>query len=462
MGDKWPRKTIAECASDEPYSTQIGPFGKALTPEEYTSSGVPLLRGVNVNRGRFYDNGFVFISEETSDRLSKFESFPGDVLLVHKGTLGQIGLMPKDRKHRRYIMGNSMLRVRCDPAKLIPEYLYYWLCSHEGQHYLFSRVSQVGVPQIQRPLTTLREASLPVPPLDEQKEIAHILSTLDDKIELNQQMNRTLEGIARALFKSWFIDFDPVRAKLDGRQPYGMDAETAALFPNSFEDSALGKIPKGWEVRAFGKLLNLTIGGDWGKEEPDDKHDQPIAIIRGTDIAGIKAGSIDKVPHRYTTAQKLKKRSLQNGDLIIEVSGGSRDQPTGRALYITESILSKFQLPVVPASFCRLLRATDPTVALMLKLHLELLYTQGGTWQYQNQSTGISNFQTQYFLENELVIVPSLRIREAFFSKVRPIVDKQFSCERQALENIRDVLLAKLLSGEIRVKDAEQALEAVV
>jgi type I restriction enzyme S subunit len=359
-------------------------------------------------------------------------------------------------------MGNSMLRVRCDPAKLIPEYLYYWLCSHEGQHYLFSRVSQVGVPQIQRPLTTLREASLPVPPLDEQKEIAHILSTLDDKIELNQQMNRTLEGIARALFKSWFIDFDPVRAKLDGRQPYGMDAETAALFPNSFEDSALGKIPKGWEVRAFGKLLNLTIGGDWGKEEPDDKHDQPIAIIRGTDIAGIKAGSIDKVPHRYTTAQKLKKRSLQNGDLIIEVSGGSRDQPTGRALYITESILSKFQLSVVPASFCRLLRATDPTVALMLKLHLELLYTQGGTWQYQNQSKGISNFQTQYFLENELVIVPSLRIREAFFSKVRPIVDKQFSCERQALENIRDVLLAKLLSGEIRVKDAEQALEAVV
>lgn len=183
MSNEWPRKTIAECAADEPYSTQIGPFGKALTPEEYTPSGVPLLRGVNVNHGRFYDDGFVFISEETADRLSKFESFPGDVLLVHKGTLVQIGIMPKNRKYHRYIMGNSMLRVKCNTTKLIPEYLYYWLCSDEGQHYLFSRVSQVGVPQIQRPLTTLREASLPVPPLSEQKAIAHILSSLDDKNE---------------------------------------------------------------------------------------------------------------------------------------------------------------------------------------------------------------------------------------------------------------------------------------
>jgi hypothetical protein len=99
MESNWPRKTIAECAFDEPYSTQICPFGKALTPEEYTTSGVPLLRGVNVNHGRFYDDGFVFISEETADRLSKFESYPEDVLLVHKGTLGQIGLMPKKRKY---------------------------------------------------------------------------------------------------------------------------------------------------------------------------------------------------------------------------------------------------------------------------------------------------------------------------------------------------------------------------
>jgi len=216
---EWPIKTIAECASPEPYSTQIGPFGKALMAKEYTVSGVPVLRGVNVNAGRFYDDGFVFISEEKADELAKYESYPGDVLLVHKGTLGEIGLMPESRKHSRYIMGNSMMRVRCDRAKLLPEYLYYWLTSSDGQHYLFSRVSQVGVPQLQRPLTTLREAAFPVPPLPQQRRIAHILGTLDDKIELNRRMNRTLEAIARAIFKSWFIDFDPVidNAILNGK-----------------------------------------------------------------------------------------------------------------------------------------------------------------------------------------------------------------------------------------------------
>jgi type I restriction enzyme S subunit len=120
---KRPILSIAECASNEPYSTQIGPFGKALTPEEYTPTGVPLLRGVNVNHGRFHADGYVFIGEETANRLAKFESFPDDVLLVHKGTLGKIGLMPKERKYKRYIMGNSMLRVRCNRTILLPEYL---------------------------------------------------------------------------------------------------------------------------------------------------------------------------------------------------------------------------------------------------------------------------------------------------------------------------------------------------
>ncbi len=123
MADKWPIRTIGECASDEPYSTQIGPFGKALMADQYTSSGVPVLRGVNVNHGRFNDHDFVFIDNQTADRLRKFESYPGDVLLVHKGTLGQIGLMPSKRRYPRYIMGNSMMRVRCDPSKMLAEVL---------------------------------------------------------------------------------------------------------------------------------------------------------------------------------------------------------------------------------------------------------------------------------------------------------------------------------------------------
>jgi type I restriction enzyme, S subunit len=145
---KWPIRTIAECADDEPYATQIGPFGKALTPEAYQPTGVPLLRGVNVNHGRFHDDDFVFISESDADRLAKFESFPGDVLLVHKGTLGKIGLMPTTRRFARYIMGNSMLRVRCHPARMIPEYLYYWLTSAAGSQYRKRSMNRALAPRV--------------------------------------------------------------------------------------------------------------------------------------------------------------------------------------------------------------------------------------------------------------------------------------------------------------------------
>ena len=146
MASEWEIKTIAECAAPDSYSTQIGPFGKALMASEYTESGVPVLRGTNVNHGRFHDDDFVFVDAATATRLSKYESLPGDVLLVHKGTLGKIGIMPSKPRYDRYIMGNSMMRVNCDRKKLLPEFLYYWLTSDDGQQYLFSRVSQVGVP----------------------------------------------------------------------------------------------------------------------------------------------------------------------------------------------------------------------------------------------------------------------------------------------------------------------------
>ena len=274
---------------------------RGKTPKK-TLAGVPLVTAKVVKGGRIQPIQEYIAHGDYDDWMRRGFPEPGDILMTTEAPLGEIAQLDD----RKVALAQRLITLRGRKSLLDNNYLKFLMQSEFVQHQLSARATGTTVLGIKQ--SELRQISLVIPPLDEQKQIAHILGTLDDKIELNQQMNRTLEGIARALFKSWFIDFEPVRAKLDGRQPAGMDAETAAFFPDSFEDSALGKIPKGWEVRAFGKLLNLTIGGDWGKEEPDDKHDQPIAIIRGTDIAGIKAGSIDKVPHRYTTAQKLKKR----------------------------------------------------------------------------------------------------------------------------------------------------------
>ncbi len=441
MAGEWLLRTIAECASAEAYSTQIGPFGKALMAGEYTEAGVPVLRGVNVNRGRFYDDEFVFIDDETADRLSKFESFPGDVLLVHKGTLGQIGLMPSGRKYPRYIMGNSMMRVRCDPAKLIPEYLYYWLSSAEGQHYIFSRVSQVGVPQIQTPLTTLRQATLLVPPIEEQRTIAHILGTLDDKIELNRRMNETLEEMARAIFKSWFVDFDPVRAKSEGRG-IGLPEHMADLFPDRFEDSELGEIPVGWRVGTLGEVAeNLR------------RSIKPERMDESTPYIGL-----EHMPRRsisltnWDSSENLEsnKYEFERGEILF---GKLRPYFHKVGIAPVDGICSTDILVVA---------AKEPEWFGFVLGHVSsedfvnyTTATSSGTKMPRTNWKDMSGYG---------VVAPPLSLAKAFNLLIQPFMERTVENihESRTFASLRDALLPKLISGELRVGKVEEIMEETV
>jgi len=300
--------------------------------------------------------------------------------------------------------------------------------------------------------------SFPLPPLLEQRAIASVLCALDDKIALNRRMNETLEGLARALFKDWFVDFGPTRAKASGAKPT-LAPETLSLFPDRLDDNG---VPEGWSHVPFGKLLTSTIGGDWGKEAKDQQHTEGVSVIRGTDLSTIRSGFRDKVPFRFVKKSKLEKRRLQHGDIVIEVSGGSPTQPTGRSLFVLSSTLERFNNPVVPTSFCRLFRPRDELVASLLSCHLNHLYRSGGTWEYQNQSTGIANFQTKFFLENEQVVIPDPLILKAFSGFVLPLLLRANSNENIALAQTRDLLLPKLMSGALRVGAAEKIVEGAL
>lgn len=314
--------------------------------------------------------------------------------------------------------------------------------------------------------------------LDAQTTIAEYISSFDRLISLNRRINQTLEAMAQAIFKSWFVDFDPVKAKIaaieQGQDPlraamraisgktdaeldqmprhqYDQLAATAALFPDAMEESELGEIPKGWKAVPFGSLLSYTIGGDWGTEAPDAKNDTRVAIIRGTDIPDLDQAQSNRVPIRYTSQKKLATRRIQAGDIVLEISGGSKDQPTGRSFYMTTNALREFDCPVEPASFCRLLRPVSLEVGVVLGLHLSYIYQQGKTWEYQNQSTGIANFQTSHFLEAELVVAPPNSVLEVFFGLVGPILERRHDAQGRKLALTRDTLLPKLMSGEIPV-----------
>ncbi len=284
-------------------------------------------------------------------------------------------------------------------------------------------------------------------------KVGEIVAALNERITLLRETNTTLEAIAQALFKSWFVDFDPVHARARGEQPAGLAPEVAALFPDSFEESALGMIPKGWKLMPFGELLNHTIGGDWGDGTPNDKNDTKVAIIRGTDMPDLQSGMIGRVPVRYTSQKKLATRKLQDGDLVLEVSGGSKDQPTGRSLYMTTGLLEQFDCPVEPASFCRLLRPISHEYGVLLSQHMTYIYADGKTWQYQNQSTGIANFQTTHFLETEVVAVPTDDVLKLFAETIRSMIDRSHQSQIAQLAALRDTLLPRLISGQLRLPE---------
>jgi type I restriction enzyme S subunit len=404
------------------------------------------------NNSRFIDKTKEFIKEEGIARSVIVNK--GDLILSNSGTAG----LPKFMGLTACVHDGWQVFKELDGID--KEFLYYTLINIRSK-LLFNAYDST---MKNLTLDMVREAKINLPPLATQKKIAHILSTLDDKIELNRKMNQTLEEMAQVLFKSWFVDFDPVRAKAEARSEAELEAKAAELgiskevldlFPSRLVESEMGMIPEGWEIKPFGELLSKTIGGDWGKEEPDDKHTEKVKIIRGTDIPKIKNISIEAVPTRYVEVKKLKTRELFDGDIVIEVSGGTKNQPTGRSLYITNEILEMLGNKVEPASFCRLFRPINAEIGLILGQHMLHIYDQGKTWQYQNQSTGISNFQTTIFLEKEHVLVPDAKVLTEFYKIVRPLIEKSLSSENITLQKTRDTLLPKLLSGELDVSEVE-------
>ena len=228
---EWATATVEDIAAPIERPFAMGPFGSRIKKDNYRDSGVPVIRGGNLQGVRFNDEGYVFLEEEKAEELSASVAEPGDVVFVAQGGIGQVGLIPSDGNYDRFILSQNLMKVTVDPAKAHPGYVFYYFRSRLGQHEILSYANPTGVPCISRPLTSLKSFSLPLPPLEVQDRIAHILGTLDDKIELNRRMNRTLEAIARAIFKSWFIDFDPVidNAILNGKPIPDEFAERAAV-----------------------------------------------------------------------------------------------------------------------------------------------------------------------------------------------------------------------------------------
>ena len=392
--------------------------GPGILAKDFREDGVPLVRLAGLGRGNSVLEGCNYLDPKmVAARWDQFRLERGDILLSTSASLGRIAVVGEEGIGA--VPYTGIIRMRPKDITVHLPFIRYLLEGPDFQQ----QCEMVGVGSVIRHFGPmhLKQMTLKIPPLPEQRDITRILGTLDDKIELNQRMNRTLEEMARAIFQDWFVDFGPTRAKMEGLEPY-LPPELWDLFPEELMDSELGEVPEGWELRNFESLLDDVIGGDWGKDSASPPNTNPVSIIRGTDVPNLRNGSTGSVPIRFTTEKKAERRKLEEGDIIIEVSGGSPTTPTGRSMIMTTDILERFKGTVVCASFCRRFRPSSWTEGVIASQHLDYLNSIGKMWEYQLQSTGLFNFQTKRFLEEEQIIWPRTNVATAFVNAVSPLV----------------------------------------
>jgi type I restriction enzyme S subunit len=420
----------------------MGPFGSDIKTDNFREKGVPVIRGCNLGSGRFCPEGFVYVSEKKADELINANAFPDDIVITHRGTLGQVGIIPRNL-YPRYIVSQSQMKIACRRDVVDPAFLYYFFVSPSGRFALLCNTSQTGVPAISRPVTSIKSIHLSLPPLSEQKAIAAILGALDDKIELNRKMNATLEAMAQALFKSWFVDFDPVRAKSEGRIPVGMDQSTADLFPDSFEDSDLGQIPTGWKTIPLYETARYVNGAAF-RNEDFCTAGQGLPVIKIGELKdGISAQT--KWSQRHSDPNQI----ISTGDLIYSWSG-SPDTSLDAFLWSEgKGLLNQHIFKVITPS---------PTQKRFVYYLLKYLRPVLVEIARDKQTTGLGHV-TVADMKRLTVVWPIKQIIEAFDRIAAPLFDQAFAntLESRTLATIRDTLLPKLLSGEISVADIKTA-----
>ncbi|QEF98793.1 Type I restriction modification DNA specificity domain protein [Stieleria maiorica] len=425
---KWYRlddtcENVFDCPHSTPKKANVGPL---------------MARTQDIMTGVFRVEQAQTVSEATyAERIKRAEPSRGDLMYSREGTY--FGIAAEVPPATRVCLGQRMVLIRPNPELVDFRFLRHWLNSpvmaaHIHGYRDGSVAERLNLPTI-RALPTL------IPPLQEQRAIASILGTLDDKIELNRRMNETLESMARAIFKSWFVDFDPVRAKMDGRQPTGMDADTASLFPDSLEHVDGIAFPAKWKLCPVSEAIEVNPKRRLAKGQmapyldmksmPTGGH-HPTEWISREFNSGTRFINGDTLLARITPCLENGKTAFVDFLAEDEIGWGS-----------TEYIVLRSR-PPLPLGFSYYLARSD-------EFRTHAINNMTG-------SSGRQRVPTDCF-HQFLLSVPDQAVSDAFGKTIAPSMERiKANCEEsRTLAALRDTLLPKLLSGEIRVGEAEQS-----
>ncbi|MEK7466239.1 MAG: restriction endonuclease subunit S [Planctomycetota bacterium] len=410
---------VFDCPHSTPCLVDAGPF---------------VVRSQDIITGVFRTEKAARVSEETyKERTSRVVPARGDLLYSREGTY--FGIAAEVPEQTRLCLGQRMVLIRPKPGVVDFRFLSRWLNSPIMASHIHGYRDGTVAERLNLP--TIRALPVLLPPLLEQRAIAHILGTLDDKIELNRRMNETLEAMARALFKSWFVDFDPVRAKAEGRNP-GLPQPIADLFPDSFEDSELGDIPRGWRKSTIGREAMTLLGGTPSRDEPS---------YWGGDIPWINSGKANEFrivePSEFITRKGLEcsaTKSLPLRTTVIAITGATLGQVslTEIETCANQSVVGVIGSDTLPNEY----------VYFWVKENITPLIAgqTGGAQQHINKNN-----------VNDLpLLCPTANAIASYLAVARPIFDRIKTCclSTLSLAALRDALLPKLVSGQLHVKNS--------
>ena len=361
----------------------------------------------------------------TDHEIAKCTLLKGDVVITKDSEkyddIGVPAFIKEDIDN--LLCGYHLVILRPSTGKVDGAYLFYALNTQESKHQFHANAN--GITRFGLRKGDIENITIPVPPISEQRAIAHILGTLDDKIELNRRMNETLEAMARAIFKSWFVDFDPVRAKAEGR-PTGLPDEIDELFPDSFEESELGEIPKGWEVKSIGEVVEFAYG-------------------KALKVSNRKPGKV--LVFGSNGQVGLHNEALVKGPGIII---GRKGNPG----IVTWSYEDFF--PIDTTFYVKKTRIISSLKYLFYALKTQDLPSLSADSAVPGLNRNLA-YMSKFLVPNEKVLM-------AFDGQIDLIFQMIYANEKEinTLASLRDTLLPKLISGEMRIPDAEIIIEAMI
>jgi len=434
-GETWPTVPLADlCDPIRGITYGIVKVG------DFIPGGVPVIRGGDIRGGCIECDDSKRVTEAVSNQFARTILRGGEIVLNLISDPGHSAVVPPD------LAGHNVSRdVAVIPLKVGADvrFIDFFLRSNVAIHWLTARLQGSVTQKIN--LGTLRELPVSLPPLPEQRAITHILGTLDDKIELNRKTNETLVAMAKALFQSWFVDFDPVRAKVEG-SPTGLPDAVSDLFPDSFEESELGEIPTGWKVAPVGDVVECVGGSTPSTSEPDYWEGGEHYWATPKDLSSLSE------PFLLDTAKKITAAGVQR------ISSGIL--PAGTVLLSSRAPVGYIAVACVPISinqgFIALKAAAGIPTAYLLNWCIENIQ------QFKDRATGTTFPEISKAAFRPIpLLIPDVPVIQAFAGKTQAIYEAIVANMKEVglLAKARDSLLPKLISGELRIPEAERMLE---